>query len=673
MRYRSEPLLFALVCCVIIAGYSWVTYPAVAQYGLLEPSQQHFNQLLAGFKSGQLSLKEAPSPELAKLADPYDPVQNAPYRLHDASYYHGKFYIYFGVTPVLVLFWPFLALTGHYLSQKYAVVIFCSVGFLIGAALVWQIRRRYFAKIGTGVFLSLVLAVGTVNGAAFLVRRPEMYEVSISCAYAMVMAALWALWWALNSERRPLVWTALSSLFFGLAVAARPPFLFGAASLLIPVAYLTRFSPDFRTRKFGGLKLGFAAFAPLVSIGMGLAVYNYLRFGNPLEFGIKYMMSGNRVTNSFPFNWQCIWLNARLYLLLPTRLMAYFPFVRGVQVPPLPQGYAFVENPYGIITNIPFLLLACAAPLAWRQPRSEATRRLQLFACALAWVSLMSVAFLLVYVVATIRYELDFTPYLAILGVIGVFGVEDYHLAHPRGRGLARLGWVGLLIVSIAFNFFGSCQHLRIFERDAPDEFQGLSRFFDYPVYAYNRYLSPSRAAPAAGPPADDKLGPGRYGPFVERIEMSAVENGAREPLLVIGNVRENAVIVFIRSVTKDRVAVGLEFPGIGTAECLPIRRARGGPIDVAIFAPQLLPDLGDPDWGAAPYRKQLSDLGLYTITINGIAALQVRAPLSKPIDRDAPLSIGANPLDNTSVAGRFGGQIVVLPRLKIGESPRFR
>ena len=64
MRYRSEALLFALACIAILAGYSWIAAPARPQFGLVEPSQQHFNQLVAGFRSGQLSLKQVPAPEI---------------------------------------------------------------------------------------------------------------------------------------------------------------------------------------------------------------------------------------------------------------------------------------------------------------------------------------------------------------------------------------------------------------------------------------------------------------------------------------------------------------------------------------------------------------------------------------------------------------------------------
>jgi hypothetical protein len=673
MRSRSEPLKFAFLCAGIIAFYFWTAYPAVPQYGLLEPSEQHFNQLVAGFRSGQLSLKRDPPPELARLADPYDPAQNARYRLQDASYYRGKFYIYYGITPALVLFWPYVALTGHYLAQKYAVAIFCSAGFAFGAALAWLIRSAYFPRVGTGVFLAMVLAVGAVNGTPFLARRPEMYEVAISSAYAMVMAALSALWFALHDVRRPLLWTALSSLFFGLAVGSRPTFLFGSAALALPVAYLLR-SPDGLAREETfKWRLGMAALLPLGSIGIGLALYNYLRFGNPLEFGIKYLMMGKEVNRFFAFNGPCAWLNVRFYFLLPTRLGAYFPFVRGIDVPPFVPGYAFIENPFGVFPNIPFLLLAGAAPLAWGGLAPEGALRLRLFAGALAWIFITSVVLLLGYVVACMRYEVDFAPYLAVLAVLGVFGIEARLSSRPRWRGPARAAWSAALAASVAFNLFGSCWHLGVLKRDAPGEFQALSRLFDYPNYAYNRLVASVRPGPGSRPAANARSIPGGYGPISLRIILPREISGKDEPLLVIGNSPEDSVIAFVRRISADQFTVGFEFPGRQLIESRPIWLRQGDPVDVAIVTPPLLPHLGDREWNGAPYGRQLSDLGRYAVTVDGVNALEGTSPLDGTVDREARVSIGVNPVEDSLATSRFSGRVTDVSRLAIGEGPSER
>src|SRR5829696_3147634 len=61
----------------------------------------YYDWLARGFLQGQLHLPLAPSPELLALPDPYDPRQNANYRLHDVSLYNGRYYLYWGPLPAL--------------------------------------------------------------------------------------------------------------------------------------------------------------------------------------------------------------------------------------------------------------------------------------------------------------------------------------------------------------------------------------------------------------------------------------------------------------------------------------------------------------------------------------------------------------------------------------------
>ena len=663
----SELPVVALICLGIVAAYLWMAFPAVPQYGLLRPDQQHFNQLVAGFRSGQLSLRQVPDPAMAKLADPFDPDQNHAYRLQDASYYGGKYYIYYGAAPALILFWPYVAITGSYLAQKYAVVVFCSAGFLIGAALVWQVRRRCFPGVGSGTLYAMVLAMGAVDCTFFLVRRPEMYEVSTTCAFAMVMAALAAVWWSLGEVRRPVLSMTLASLFFALAVASRPTFLFGAPCLPVPPA--ARPGSPQRVQRDGHfrLKLVAAVLAPLVSIGTGLAVYNFLRFGNPLEFGIKYLLMGKKVTKFFVFNWHYIWFNVRLYFLTPARLMEYFPFVREAVAPPVDDGYAFTEDPFGVLINIPFLLLALAAPLAWRHAAAGAARRLRLFACAVGWVFVASVAVLLPYIVASIRYEVDFTPYLTILAVLGVLGIEKYFSVRPRWRGLARLGWGALLAVSVAFNFFGSCQHLSLLERQDTADFRILSQVFNYPLYALNRDRALLGAGPAYNRSADAGTAAPRFGPVRLTIKAPPAAVGVREPLLVMGTNPDVPAIAFVRRIDESRVVFGLQFIGIGVYESDPISMGAKGPVDIVVSGPALLPDLGESPWKGVSYRRQLAELGRYAISVNGVDALVISSVLDRPMDRQTPLFVGVNPVRNSAVSRSFAGKIIGLSRLAPG------
>ena len=104
-------LLFVAVACFHFTT-AWVRGPALNWHG---QTSEYYPLLTDAFLAGQTSLLVQPSAELLALPDPHDPVANARFRLHDASLYHGKYYLYFGPTPAIVLFLPYKVLTGSHL------------------------------------------------------------------------------------------------------------------------------------------------------------------------------------------------------------------------------------------------------------------------------------------------------------------------------------------------------------------------------------------------------------------------------------------------------------------------------------------------------------------------------------------------------------------------------
>ena len=149
------------VCVLVIGVYVYMARSAGWESLSRNATDTYYNLLVDGFRAGHLSLKKDAPLRLTQLADPYDPTANAvyrasPYRLYDLSYYKGRLYLYFGVTPALILFWPFVALTGHYLSHREAVVIFCAIGFLASVGLLQALWRRYFADVSAWVAARLL-------------------------------------------------------------------------------------------------------------------------------------------------------------------------------------------------------------------------------------------------------------------------------------------------------------------------------------------------------------------------------------------------------------------------------------------------------------------------------------------------------------------------------------
>jgi tetratricopeptide (TPR) repeat protein len=447
---RASSAVLGAVCLLVIGVYAGVTHLEDWEAFSANAASSCYNLLVQGFRAGHLSLRKAVPPGLAQLADPYDPVANRPYRLgpdrvHDLSYYKGRFYLYFGVTPALLLFWPFVVVTGRYLFHGQAVAIFCAAGYLASVGLLRALWRRYFPQVNVWVVAACAVALGLATTVPLMLPRSAYNEVAVSCAYMLTMLTLGALWRALHEPDRRGSWLGIASLAYGLAVGARPSLLLGAVILLVPVAQARH-----EQRRVWALLI--AAAGPIALIGLGLMLYNAGRFGSPFEFGDHYQLAGIRSVERHYFHLRYFWFDFRAYFLAPAQWTARFPFVHKVGMPPLPAGYDQVETPFGILTNIPLVWLALAAPLAWRRRSGEATSLLRWFVVAVALLFVASAAPLVFYDSVVLRYEVDFTPALLLLGVVGLLGLERVTGESGLQRQATRWVWGGLLAFSVAFN-----------------------------------------------------------------------------------------------------------------------------------------------------------------------------------------------------------------------------
>jgi Tetratricopeptide repeat len=495
------------------------------------PAEAYYSQLAEAFRNGQVSLQKPVPPGLAQLADPYDPAANYPYRLaptraDDLSYYRGRFYLYFGPTPALVLFWPWAALTGRYLFHSTAALIFCLAAFFTAAGLLRAIRRRCFPEVGPGVAAAGVLAVGLASSMPILLQRGEFWEVPIACASGLTLLALAAVWRALSAPVHRTLWLAAASLAYGLAIGARPSVLFGAVILLIPplVAWT-------------GLRQLAAATGPAALCALGLLLYNARRFGSPFEFGWHYQLAAVRQGTVQPFGLGSFWLNLPVYLLRPAELMRNFPFVRAGTVRPLPAGHPEVEA-FGILTNLPIVWLALAAPLAWRQRPPETARRLRGLVAAAALLFIIPALTLCSFFERETRYELEFLPPLVLLAVIGIFALERALGGHPGWRRGARAAWGLLLAGSIAFNLLNGLDR---YAEERTKNGNVLLQAGDFPGAA-RQFQAALRVEPALAVAQNDLgnalLRLGRTGEAAEHYAAAArLQPQLPEPRYNLGNV----------------------------------------------------------------------------------------------------------------------------------------
>lgn len=405
----------------------------------------NYNLLVDGFQQGHLGMAATPDPELLKLA-PEDRPGLAPFLL-DASLYQDRYYLYFGVTPVVLLFWPFAVLTGHDLPVAVAAVLFAVAALLLSFAWWREIRSRFFPTLAVGWDAVAILALGFCTIMPSTLRRPLFYEVAITAGWTFGALMLWALARALRSPR-PARWLVLAGAAAGLAIGAR--------ANLAPVALLAlTVGAAFAARERGPewrrvvAWVAWAA-AGALPVGVGLAAYNYARFGHIFEFGHSYQLGLNpekmfRVTN--------LAHNIPLYYLTPPQFSPYFPFVAPAEEPPKPVDYIGREHVHGELVWTLIVGLAVAGVAVAR--RWQLAARFGIVALPVVIWFLGNLVVTSLTGVRANRYMLDFHSVLVwvTLGVLGILLAE--------GRVIRRVvaGAVGMLMTcAILFNGFASMQ-----------------------------------------------------------------------------------------------------------------------------------------------------------------------------------------------------------------------
>ena len=415
------------------AAIAWVGGPALNWHG---QTSEYYALLTDAFLAGQTSLLVPPSAELLALPDPYDPAANGRFRLHDASLYHGKYYLYYGPAPALVLFLPFKVLTGSHLPGRAAVALFYACGYACSCALFFLLARRERWDCPQWFASSAVVSLGIPPGLVFLVTRPSFYEVAISAGYCFIMAAFALVARSLEEDSSRTASRIGAGLCFGLAAGCRPHLALLAILMVVLVAWRTR---SHKTRV-----LAFAL--PVVLCGVLLASYNYARFQNPFEFGTHYHLANEVLDQGSPFALAKFVPGVCYLLILPPWFGPHYPFVGPSWNPSpfagLPKGLSL--NPtIGVLWLAPLALLGLMTPSVWADRRIKDSVKLgstrftiaSLYICSMGLMALFAS---LGWIAG--RYLVDFAPELVLLSWIlltaswqGVRGLSQWQYRLFRG------------------------------------------------------------------------------------------------------------------------------------------------------------------------------------------------------------------------------------------------
>jgi len=438
-------LVFLMTVMVIII-YVW--FGSSGKWTNWKSSTYYYDNLARSFLNSTLYLPLDPDPKLLALPNPYDPLARAGIDMPvDVSFYEGKFYIYWGPVPALILtaiYTFFQARIGDYLLTFGFV---CGI-FLVQTSLLFFIWKRYFYHLPKWTLYLSVLLLG-LGGSLMLLRHnyesAKIYEASITGAQFFFMSGLLA---ALTAATRSSIsaWRlAIAGILWALAIGTRQilavPIGFIIFALTVWI-YKTEVSISKKSIQLLSLAL------PLLVGFICLGWYNWARFGSVTESGLYYQLAGVNLQEHYRelFSAAYVFQNLYNYLFNAIEFTKNFPFVflaQGTETPffsfySVPAMY-YAQPIAGILYTFPFAIFSSmpffAAVFKWNAAQNfiDASERtyLNLILCILYGSFLLAFGFLLLYFWVGIRFLGDVLPALMTLSIIGFW--QGYpSLKHSR-------------------------------------------------------------------------------------------------------------------------------------------------------------------------------------------------------------------------------------------------
>lgn len=292
------------------------------------------------------------------LDNPYDASErdeNSQQYRWDYAYKDGKYYCYFGMAPVYVLYYPIYLITHRVPNYTAAS---CITGTMAVVAVIIAFMAAVKMFVPKKNLLAYLLMIPTVAAASLIyVNMIHSEKYYIACGMALAgMGFSLALGIAAvsakkNAER--LIMFFLSGVSLAVCAGSRPSEAVCAA-VMLPMFFAVLLD---RKRKLRFRISEALAFLVPVLVGIALILmHNYARFGSFTDFGENYQLTVSDI-HSLKVTPEMLPSAIFYYFLMPFNALDTFPFfeARGI-IANTYEVYRNIEPSCGLL-NLPFILL----------------------------------------------------------------------------------------------------------------------------------------------------------------------------------------------------------------------------------------------------------------------------------------------------------------------------
>lgn len=246
MKLKNFFVLFLLIFCLIFSFQIFLASKKIS-------NDYHFTLLAESFLQGRLNILP----------------NSSHFPPGDVAFYDGKYFIYFGPLPAIILS-PLVFLFGNHFPQNFLTILISFFSFW----LIVKIAQKFKFRVYESFWMAIFYIFGTIYSFLVLVNISAFQVQAIGNFFILL-----AIWEFLYKKRYLLIGGYLA-----LATATRVNLLMGTIFFILAII-----EENYSLKK--KLLLLTKLFIPIGLTLLFLMSYNYLRFADPFETGYKYNIS----------------------------------------------------------------------------------------------------------------------------------------------------------------------------------------------------------------------------------------------------------------------------------------------------------------------------------------------------------------------------------------------
>lgn len=414
-------------------------YPTLEEVRSPEMVVDAYMQQLDAFEKGQLELDLDVNPALHELINPYDKGErdkNGVEYHWDRAYYNGKYYSYFGLAPLFMVYYPVFWLTGMLPTTIFAGACLTVFAILCIFAAIQGLMRLFTPKANLLLFLSGELAV--MGGSLLWLMQASassFYYLPLIASFGWLgaFAAFACYGYQAGKPWKRIVLFALCGLSVVMLVLSRPNAALLAMAFGAPLFLRILLDKNLSARQ-RFLESALPFLIPILMGAAGIMYYNAIRFGSVFEFGTSYQLTEsdiryNSVTPGLHY------FGSMLYHYFAESFVytEFFPFLRFTTEKCVDFGnYLYQEYSAGLL-QMPlnlgiFLLIPAVFTRSSSSDRKELLKKQTGVLVLLAALALGYLDFMLGGI--HIRYVCDLTLALSVLALFLI--LEQIHFDRTR-------------------------------------------------------------------------------------------------------------------------------------------------------------------------------------------------------------------------------------------------